>query len=148
MPQPMFHASPTAVVIATALVLPNHCLAAVSDSFAALIGYTSRELCGRTFESFTYAADADIDSDLANRVFRGELPEYEIIKRYVHKDGRLMRLLLHASTLRDASGRIVYGVARLRSGIGQTRSLPTFQHPGEPNEEIERIKRAVLSQGG
>jgi PAS domain S-box-containing protein len=133
--------------LATALVAADHRIVAASDALGEMLGYTAQELCGRTFESITYPADVDIDSDLASKVFRGELRDYEIAKRFLHKNGSVVRLLIHASLLKDAKG-VVYGIAQIRPITGPSRSLPAFQHDDQANDEIERIKRAMLRDSG
>jgi PAS domain S-box-containing protein len=133
--------------LATALVAADHTIAAANDAMGDLLGYTGQDLCGRTFESITYPADIDIDSDLANRLFRGEIREYEIAKRFLHCNGSVVQLLIHASLLRDAKG-VVFGIAQVRPFSGPSRSLPAFQHGDQKNDEIERIKRAMLRNAG
>ena len=133
--------------MAKALVMPNHRLAAVSDAFAELLGYTPQELCGRTLESITYYADADIDCDLARQVFAGELREYEVAKRYVHKNGRLIRAMLRTSAIRDAKGRIVYEIVKLVP-IRKADGGPSADDRDDPSsDQIDRIKRAMLFSG-
>lgn len=131
---------------AIALVAADHRLVAVTDAFAELVGYSPAELCGKTFEQITHPADIDIDSDLATRLFRGRIPSYELAKRYVHKNGQIVRILLAASVVRDRLGKIVFAVAQIRP-LAQdvpAPTLPVFQHEHEKSDEIEKIKRAML----
>ena len=135
--------TPTQTTLAVALTAPDHRLAAVNDAFAELLGYTPQELCGRTFESITHWPDAALDSDLADQLFAGQIPSYEIGKRYVHKDGSLVTILLQVSTVRDGKGRITFAVVQARP-VAETESFPAYQHPASPSDEIEKIKRAMF----
>ena len=130
---------------AFAITGTDHCMIAVSDAFARLLGYTPAELCGRTFESITYAADADIDSDLAETLFAGRLASYEIAKRYESRDGQLVKVLLQVNATCNGAGRVAFAIAQVKQIISdEGSSLPQFQHAEAPSDEVEKIKRAMF----
>ena len=144
--QPHSEVIQTKPTLCVALVGHDHKFIAVTPAFAAVVGYTPEELHGRTFEQITHPADIDIDSDLAQRVFRGELAQYEMAKRYIHKDGHIVRILLNVTTARGKSGEIHCAVSTIvpLGDVLPATPLPTFQHEDEPNDQIERIKKAML----
>jgi PAS domain S-box-containing protein len=129
---------------AVALRAPDGRIAAVNSAFARMLGYTTAELCGRTFESITFAPDIDIDSDLADQLFAGAIPAYEIAKRYKHRDGGLVKILLHVSTVSDAAGKILFAVVNARPVLGSVSTLPVYQQDQESTDEVEKIKRAMF----
>ena len=131
---------------AIAIVSKNHKFMSVTDAFASIVGYSPDELFGKTFEHITHPADVDIDSDLVSRLFRGELEYYEMAKRYVHKDGHLVRILLTVSAGRGDKGVIQNAIAKIHplGSLLPRTTLPSFQHADEPNEQIERIKNAMF----
>ena len=139
--------SPTSADTTTAFAITgmDHRMIAVSDAFAQLLGYTPAELCGRTFESITYAADIDIDSDLADKLFAGQLASYEIAKRYESRDGQLVKILLQVNATCDGAGRVAFAVVQVRQVIDAVpSSLPQYQHADAANDEVEKIKRAMF----
>jgi len=129
-----------------ALVGKDHRFTVVTVAFAAAVGYLPEELIGLKFEHITHPADVDIDSDLSHRLFRGELEHYEIAKRYVHKAGHLVRILLAVSAGRGMNGKIHSAIAKMYplGTLLPGTTLPSFQHADEPNEQIERIKNAMF----
>jgi len=131
---------------AIALVDESHRFLAVTAAFAAVIGYTPGELFGKTFEQITHPADADVDSDLTQRVFSGELASYDMTKRYYHKDGHIVRILLTVTVARGESDKARFAVAQIRplGDMLPSTTMPAFQHADEPNDEVERIKRAMF----
>ena len=60
---------------------------AANSRFLALVGYCEEELLGKHFTEITHPDDAERDCDLYRNVASGEIPGYEIDKRYVRKDG-------------------------------------------------------------
>lgn len=131
---------------AIALADEEHRFVAVTAAFASVIGYTPEELFGKTFEEFTHPADADVDGDLCRRMFRGELDAFDMTKRYIHKDGHYVRILLSVTCARGKNGTIQYAVAQIRplGGLMPGATMPAFQHADEPNDEVDRIKRAMF----
>ena len=124
-----------------ALIAPDRRLAAVSDAFAILLGYTSAELCGRTFESITFAGDIGADRERAERLFAGEIPSYEIVKRCEDRNGELVKIHLQVSAVCNAGGAVAFAIAQVRQiGAGMT------SHPQHDvaNDEVEKIKRAMF----
>lgn len=67
----------------------------VNRSLCQIVGYDEAELLRLDFQSITYAEDLAKDVDLAGRVLSGEIPGYQMEKRYLRKDGSLVWVLLH-----------------------------------------------------
>ncbi|MBT9513481.1 MAG: EAL domain-containing protein [Acidovorax sp.] len=59
----------------------------VNQRYAEILGYSVPEMEGRTFQSFTHPDDLASDLAQVQRLKTGELPEYRLEKRYIHKDG-------------------------------------------------------------
>ena len=97
--------------VAMALVSPDLKLAQVNAAFSELTGYRPEELASMTFADITHPADVSLDVELAQRVFEGKIPRYEIEKRYITKNRHLVWVNLSASVIRDAEGAALYGVA-------------------------------------
>lgn len=79
--------------------------------FCAITGYDEDELVGRGFAEITHPDDVAEDVELAGRLLRGELPRYQLEKRYVRKDGGVVWVSLSRSLLRDDGGRALKLVA-------------------------------------
>ena len=66
-----------------------------------ILGYAADELTTLDFQAITHPDDLAEDSQLAARLIRGEIPSYELEKRYVRKDGQSINGILSISLLRD-----------------------------------------------
>jgi len=69
-----------------------------------MLGYTEGELCNMVFTEFTYHDDIDLDWNLYRELVAGKRDKYEIEKRYVTKDGRLMWGQLTVSQVKNQDG--------------------------------------------
>lgn len=82
----------------------------VNDMLCGITGYAREELLTKTFIDITHPEDAAADSGQYARQVRGEIDRYNIEKRYIRKDGRILYIDVQSSTVRDAAGRFRYGV--------------------------------------
>lgn len=80
----------------------------VNRAFCQLLGYSESELVGRTFLEVTHPDDVGLSRVLAERTFRGEIPSYQIEKRYIRKDGSVVQARLSVSVVRDDRGQPLY----------------------------------------
>ena len=89
-------------------------------AFRRMLGYDEESLQGRLIGEITHPDDRELDVRLAERNFAGEVPGYEIDKRYVGRDGEVIWGRLAATVVRDAAGRPLYGL-RMVEDITETK---------------------------
>jgi diguanylate cyclase (GGDEF)-like protein/PAS domain S-box-containing protein len=114
--------------VAMALVSPDLKLAQVNTAFSELTGYRPEELASMTFADITHPADVSLDVGLAQRVFEGKIPRYEIEKRYITKHRHLVWVNLTASVIRDANGAPLYGIAVVQDITERKRYEEQLRH--------------------
>jgi diguanylate cyclase (GGDEF)-like protein/PAS domain S-box-containing protein len=78
------------------------------------LGYPHDELTQKSFQEITYPDDLDLDLSYAKQLMAGERASYQMEKRYVHKDGYIVWILLTGSTVRDARGNLLYFIAQIQ----------------------------------
>jgi PAS domain S-box-containing protein len=59
----------------------------VNQKFCDIVGYTKTELLATTFQAITEPADLQEDLNLIAQLVDGEIGEYTLEKRYIHKQG-------------------------------------------------------------
>jgi PAS domain S-box-containing protein/diguanylate cyclase (GGDEF)-like protein len=89
-----------------ALVAPDGRMTQVNDAFAAMLGYSREQLVQMTFAEITHPDDLQVSTDLFGELIAGERDNYQMEKRYVRGDGRIVRALLHVGMIRDEAGAI------------------------------------------
>jgi PAS domain S-box-containing protein len=107
-----FHLAFEEAPVGMALVEPDGRMFRVNRAYGSIVGYSPSELVGRTFQSITHPDDLDESVALAKRIFGGEVPSIHVAKRYIHKNGRVVDVMLHVAPLRDLSGKPLYTIAQ------------------------------------
>ncbi|WMW26275.1 PAS domain S-box protein [Methanolobus sediminis] len=76
----------------------------VNDRFCEIVGYTRDELLSKKCMDITYPDENGTESNMLNRMLDGDIDSFEIEKRYVHKSGYFVHVLIHANLLYTSKG--------------------------------------------
>ena len=101
-----------------------------------ILGYTEQELLQLDFQKLTYAEDLEIDLNYVNSMLEGSLKSYQMEKRYLHKNGNIVWVLLSVSLVKDNSGKPLHFVAQLED-ITQRKNIEAALL--KVNEELRAI---------
>jgi PAS domain S-box-containing protein len=93
--------------------LDGRCLAA-NRSLCEMLGYEEAELLGTQFQSLSHPDDREENLRLARQLLSGEIPTFRIEKRYFHKRGHVVWVLLSASLACNAHGQPLYVISQIQ----------------------------------
>ncbi|HTA29654.1 MAG TPA: ATP-binding protein, partial [Candidatus Cybelea sp.] len=121
-----------------------------------LVGYSEAELLTRTFQDITHPEDLERDLTNVRRLLAGEIPFYQAEKRYLHRLGRTVAVLLSVSLVHDTLGRPNYFIAqiqditerkRLEARLFQSQKMETVgKLAGGIAHEFNSIMTAIIGQ--
>ncbi len=97
-------------------------IVAANDAFCELLGRSREELLGQDSSLFTYPLDLGITEASLERVRRREVDAERYVKRYVHRDGRILVVEVARRAAYDADGRLMFNVISERD-VTEERSL-------------------------
>jgi diguanylate cyclase (GGDEF)-like protein/PAS domain S-box-containing protein len=109
-----FRSSFEDAAIGMALVGTDGRFLRTNHSLRELLGYPERELLGKTFQDITYPDDLNVDLDNLDRMLAGEMRTYQVEKRYVHKKGHVVWVLLSVSLVHDEESKPLYFVSQIQ----------------------------------
>jgi PAS domain S-box-containing protein len=109
--------------IGMALVAPDGHWLHVNRALQELTGYDAATLLGKTFQDITHPEDVEHDLELARRVLAGSMRTYQMEKRYLHADGRIIWVLLSVSLVRDDDGQPLHFIAQIQDITRAKRAL-------------------------
>jgi PAS domain S-box-containing protein len=87
----------------------------VNRSLCDMIGYDAEALLETDLQAVTHKDDLAQELRQLARVLAGEIPSYQMEKRYLHKNGALVYVMLSVSLVRDAHGAPVYFVKQIEN---------------------------------
>lgn len=106
----------------------------VNRSICRLLGYDKEELTQMTFQDITYPGDLDLSLNYLTKMLGGEIRTYTFEKRYFHKTGKLVWVLLNVSLVRSREGEPMYFISQLEDISGKKQA------------EQERIARQAAEE--
>jgi len=109
-----------------------------NPSFCKMLGYAQREIGRMSFRDFTYPDDLPLTVTLMEEALRGEGDTYSYQKRYVHKDGRVVHVVLHNGVVRDERGRPVMIVVQVED---LTERMQAEEEAREHRERLAHVDR-------
>jgi len=95
-------------MIGMAATSPNKECIQVNDRLCEMLGYSREELTKKTWEQITHKDDLVEQIALYNSVLNGEHDEYELDKRFIHRDGHTVYTHLASRCIRKQDGSINY----------------------------------------
>lgn len=78
----------------------------VNRRFGDILGYAQAELIGRTFPDVTHPADLDRNLEELARMRAGQIEDFSLEKRYIHKDGAIIWCALSVAAVRGSDGQL------------------------------------------
>ena len=116
-----FQATFETVAVGIAHLSPRGRWLRFNDRVAQMLGYSRQELQELRVHDITHPDDLARDVELADSLLRGDIPSYQLEKRYRKRDGEFIWVNLAASLVRDADRRALFFVAVIEN-IGERKA--------------------------
>ena len=125
-----------------------------------MLGYSEQELARMLFTEFTHPDDRDLDMGLYRELMAGKRDRYQIEKRYITKDARILWGLLTVSVVKDLLGQPQYCVGMAEDITERKRAHEELQRSLDElhalagrlqsvrEEERKRLSREIHDQLG
>jgi PAS domain S-box-containing protein len=99
----------------------------LNSRYCEIVGYDHDELLARTFQDITHPDDLGADLAKFESMMRGEISSYQMEKRYIHKDGRDVWILLTKALQRDENGEPHYCISVVQDIGARKRAEEALQ---------------------
>ncbi|VTR98761.1 multi-sensor hybrid histidine kinase : Histidine kinase OS=Singulisphaera acidiphila (strain ATCC BAA-1392 / DSM 18658 / VKM B-2454 / MOB10) GN=Sinac_7402 PE=4 SV=1: PAS_3: HisKA: HATPase_c: Response_reg: Response_reg: Hpt [Gemmata massiliana] len=128
-----------------ALVAPTGRLLCVNRAFCEIIGYSESELLACDFQGITHPADLEMDLAYVGRTLSGQVSAYQLEKRYLHKNGGVVWVLIGVSLVRDAAGAPLHFVSQIQDITARKQGEVALRRATEEAEAASRAKSEFLA---
>jgi len=108
----------------------------VNQAFADFFGYTKEEVLKSTFRDLTHPEDLETSEDLFRKLITGQIKNFQIEKRYLHKDGKTIWGLLTVSSVKSRYGPSIQAVSQIQDVTKKKAAEKAL-------EESEALFRAI-----
>lgn len=120
------------------------CIIAANDAFCSMIGRTRSELIGFDSKPFTYPDDVGITEASHSRFLQDEIPQVRYVKRYLHRDGRMIIVEVSKSPARDRAGKTMYFIISERDITEERMLTAQLSHQALHDPMTGLANRALL----
>jgi len=132
--------------IGMALIAPDGRWLKVNQSLCGIVGYSEQEMLGLTYRDITHPADLAMISAHATKLLAGEIATYEVEKRYVHKRGHDVYVLLSMSLVRDGNDAPLYFICQIQNiSARKSTEEALFVEQERARVTLDSIGDAVLT---
>ncbi|MDP3269536.1 MAG: diguanylate cyclase [Legionella sp.] len=100
----------------------------INNALCDILGYTKEELMKLTFKEITHPEDLSADLMLIKELMDRQRLNYQIEKRYFHKDGRIIWILLSGSVVHDNEMKIKYFIVQIMDITEQKQFHDRLEH--------------------
>jgi diguanylate cyclase (GGDEF)-like protein/PAS domain S-box-containing protein len=107
------HSFEDAAIGMALVALDGHWLR-VNRALCDIVGFPEQELLSNTFQEITHPDDLNSDLDYVRRLLDGEIRTYQMEKRYLHKEGHVVWILLSVTLVHDEEGGPVYFISQIQ----------------------------------
>jgi PAS domain S-box-containing protein len=108
----------------------------VNQAFADFFGYSKEEILRLTIREISHPEDLEPSWELVRRLVAGELKNFQLEKRYIHKSGRMIWGLLTVSLVKGQNGVATQMVA-------QVQDITKIKTAEKAMQESEALFRAI-----
>ena len=121
--------------VGTAIVGLNKCIVKCNEAFCYFLGYSEKEILGRTVAYFTHPEDLGIGMHEMKRIVEGEIDFAKVQKRYLRKDGVIVWGELTISIVRSSDNTPLYFLSIIQDVSERHNSIKALE------ESEARFKR-------
>ena len=140
-PDSLFQNAFEFAAIGMALVSPEGKWLRVNRALCKITGYSESELLERTFQDITHPDDLEADVANAQKMLAGETDTYQMEKRYFHKSGSIVWILLSVSLVRTKSAEPLFFIGQIQD---ITRQKANEEKLAKAAAEINKLQGRLL----
>ncbi|MBW4487736.1 MAG: PAS domain S-box protein [Trichocoleus desertorum ATA4-8-CV12] len=100
--------------VGMALIATDGRFLQVNRSLCQILGYAESDLLNTNFQAVTHPEDLDRSLTFVCQMLTGEIQSYEMEKRYFHKQGQIVWVLLNVSLVHNSQGEPVHFIAQIQ----------------------------------
>ena len=131
--------------IGVALLAPDGRWLQANHALCEIVGYSEAELLKLNFQAITHPEDLETDLGYVQKMLAEEIRTYQMEKRYIHKKGHLVDILLSVSLVWDQSKQPLYFIAQIQDISERKRTEEALAQTRDQALAATRAKSEFLA---
>lgn len=131
--------------VGIAHILPNGCFIKVNNKFCEITGYSTQELIGKSYKDITPPEDIEKENLFIQKVYSKEIDSFIVEKRYFHKKGHIIWVLLCSNVVRDSEDNIEFAICTISDITDRIIIQEDLITSKEKAEKANRLKTEFLN---
>jgi PAS domain S-box-containing protein len=127
-----------------AIIHPDNGWIEVNERLCAIFGYSKDEIQSKTWMELTHPDDLAADVDQFNQLRAGAIAQYQMEKRYIRKDGRIIWASMAVGCVRETDGTMRYAIGILDDITERKRIEEALRESVEQHRSIFNASPDVL----
>ncbi|MCF8368736.1 MAG: PAS domain S-box protein [Bacteroidales bacterium] len=108
----------------------------VNKEFLALLGHSREDIIKMNIRQFTHPDDMPFEINMVNKIISGEINDFRLEKRYIHKNGEIMWADLALTSRKNAQGKIDMIIGMV---MDVTRQKKAAEEIKKHHENLEKL---------
>ena len=113
----------------------------VNPAVCQIVGYSEAELLSLTFQDITHPDDLEVDLGYVHQLLAHEISTYQMEKRYFHRQGHIVWILLNASLVKDEQENSLHFISQIQDISDRKRAEADLR------QSEERLQLALEASG-
>ena len=119
----------------------------VNTAYAQMLGYTTDELLKLTLREITHPNHIATDIENIKKLYKGEISEYKIEKRYIKKDKKIIWGLLSFSKITDKDNNLLYYLGIIEDITTRKEIQSTLEQlVKERTHELSKVNKVLQDE--
>jgi|GEM_PF-2746490 len=110
-----------------------------------ILGHTEAEIKTMMFTEVTHPEDAKVDLELYQQLITGKIDFYQIEKRYIHKDNKIVWANLTVSLVRNSQNEPQYAIAMVEDISSRKQAEKEIEKALAKERELNQLKTQFLT---
>ncbi len=132
--------------IGKALVSPEGRFLRVNRALCDIVGYAEAEMLALTFQDITHADDLGLDLAYVHKMLRHEIETYQMEKRYLHKKGGVVWVLLSVSMVNNEQGAPAFFISQMQDITDRKKAEQRIQQLNRLYAVLSGINETIVRE--